>query len=226
MVTSTPNEHIRGLAEKYDIPLFIREGVSDIRDDWNFAYNQADTTWVTVAHQDDQYDEHYVEELMKKVSGLNDAIAFTTDYIPIKNNEIGKRDINSKILRFLRKPLKYNCLSRTRFWKRRVLSLGNSICCPSVTYNKEKLGDSFFTSELKFNIDWDTFLKLANVKGAFTYVDKPLTFYRVYDGATSMEFIVNHTREIDDEYMFRQFWPNWMVKIIMHFYKKAYETYM
>ena len=63
------------------------------------------------------------------------------------------------------------------------------------------------------------------MKGAFLYVDKPLTYYRVHDGATSKEWIVDHKREKDDIYMFCKFWPRWMVGIIMHFYKKAYDTY-
>ena len=73
MVTSTPNDHIRGLAEKYGIELFIRVGASDICDDWNFAYDHADTEWMTVAHQDDVYDRCYAEELAKmlKLSDMN-----------------------------------------------------------------------------------------------------------------------------------------------------------
>lgn len=35
MTTSTPNVFIKSLAEKYEVPLWIREGKSDIRDDWN-----------------------------------------------------------------------------------------------------------------------------------------------------------------------------------------------
>ncbi len=225
MATSTPNEYIKNLADKYKIPLFIRKGKSDIRDDWNFAYDSADTDWVTIAHQDDEYNKHYVEEMQKKLKNSKDAIAFVTDYMPIKNGIVGPRDINSKIRRFLRKPLKVDKMAASRFWKRRVLCLGNSICCPAVTYHKTLLGSSFFTSELKYNIDWDTFLKLADIKGTFAYVDKPLTYYRVHDGATSKEFIEDHRREKDDRYMFEKFWPRWFVNIIMHFYKKAYDTY-
>jgi glycosyltransferase involved in cell wall biosynthesis len=225
MATSTPNDYIKNLANKYQIPLFIRNGKSDIRDDWNFAYDSADTEWVTIAHQDDRYNPAYVEEMQKKVVGVKDAIAFVSDYVPIKNGKIGPRDINSKIRKLLRTPLKYNWMARSKFWKKKVLSLGNSICCPAVTYRKSKLGNSFFTSELKFNIDWDTFYKISEMEGAFLYVDKPLTYYRVHDGATSKEWIVDHKREKDDIYMFRKFWPNWLVNIIMHFYKKAYETY-
>lgn len=225
MTTSTPNEYISTIAEKYNIPLFIREGKSDIRDDWNFAYNQAKTEWVTIAHQDDEYNREYTLEMEKKLQNLPNAIAFVTDYLPIKNGEIGERDINSKIRRLLRTPLKSNYLAGTKFWKRAVLSLGNSICCPAVSYNKKKLGESFFTSELKYNIDWDTFLKFSDIDGVFAYVDNPLTYYRVHDGATSKEFIENHMREKDDQYMFRKFWPEWIVKMIMHFYKRAYDTY-
>lgn len=225
MATSTPNEYIKNLAEKYDIPLYVREGKSDIRDDWNFAYNSADTEWVTIAHQDDRYNENYAEELKKKVLKTEDAIAFVSDYIPLKNGVIGPRDINSKIRRFLRQPLKNRRMAKSRFWKKSVLALGNSICCPAVTYNKKKLGDSFFTSDLKFNIDWDTFLKFAFIDGSFAYVDEPLVYYRVHDGATSKEFIENNKRITDDTIMFEKFWPRWVVKVIMVFYKKAYDTY-
>lgn len=225
IATSTPCEYIKNIAEKYQIPLYIRDGASDIRDDWNFAYNQAKTEWVTIAHQDDKYDRDYVKELFRTIKQYKNPIAFVTDYMPIKKDVIGPRDINSKIRRFLRKPLKNKRFARTRFWKRAILSLGNSICCPAVTYRKQVLGESFFTSELKYNIDWDTFLKLAEYEGAMAYVEKPLTYYRVHDGATSKEFIVDNRREKDDRIMFQKFWPKWIVNIIMVFYKKAYDTY-
>jgi len=68
-------------------------------------------------------------------------------------------------------------------------------------------------------------LKIAETPGRFLYVDKPLLFYRIHTSATSMDFIENNTRQIDDRAMFGKFWPEWMIGIIMHFYVKAYETY-
>ena len=53
MVTSTPNEFIDKMAEKYAIPLFVNEGPGGITQDWNFGYSCADTPYVTIAHQDD-----------------------------------------------------------------------------------------------------------------------------------------------------------------------------
>lgn len=225
MATSTPCEYISRVAEKYGIPLYVREGKSDIRDDWNFAYDKAETDWVTIAHQDDRYNKEYVKEFLETIQKYQNPTAFITDYIPIKNGVIGPRDINSKIRRLLRKPLKNKTMAGKRFWKRAVLCLGDSICCPAVTYNKALLGKSFFTSELKYNIDWDTFLKLADMEGSMAYIEKPLTYYRVHDGATSKEFIVDNRRELDDRVMFAKFWPKWIVSIIMVFYKKAYKTY-
>ena len=121
MATSTPNDYIKNLANKYQIPLFIRNGKSDIRDDWNFAYDSADTEWVTIAHQDDRYNPAYVEEMQKKVVGVKDAIAFVSDYVPIKNGKIGPRDINSKIRKLLRTPLKYDWMARSKFWKKKEI---------------------------------------------------------------------------------------------------------
>lgn len=225
MTTSTRNDYIVSMAERYHIPLLVRDGQPDICDDWNFAYNSAKTRWVTLAHQDDRYDPEYVQALIESVQKRPDAIAFLTDYLPIHHGTEEIRDVNSKLRRLLRMPLKNTVMARSKFWKRQILSLGNSICCPSVTYNKEKLGDSFFTTDLKYNIDWDTFLKLADISGTIAYADRPLTFYRISDEATSAMWIKNHTREQEDRQMFRKFWPNWMVDIIMHFYVKAYDTY-
>ena len=64
--TSTPSPYLTKLMEKYQIPLYVREGRSDIQEDWNFAISKASGEFVTVAHQDDMYNRHYTEELMKQ----------------------------------------------------------------------------------------------------------------------------------------------------------------
>ena len=222
--TSTPNAYIEGIAEKYDLPYHVREGKSDIRDDWNYAISCAETDFVTVAHQDDVYDKKYVEYLSKAMSNGNVSL-FITDYLPLKNGEIGKRDINSVLRHILRIPLKWKWVARTAGLRKMTLAFGNSICCPSVTYNKRVTGEPVFTSEYKFCIDWDTFLKYAKAPGIFAYADKPLVYYRIHDGATTKEFIVDNKRVEEDIAMFRKFWPMPVVKLIMLFYKKAYETY-
>jgi hypothetical protein len=122
-------------------------------------------------------------------------------------------------------PVKNKNKADKEWRKKSILCLGNSIVCPLVTYNKKNVGDTVFTSQYGFNLDWDTFLKLPQQKGRFLYVDRVLGHYRVHDGATSKDFIENHNREIEDISMFEKFWPKWVVRIIMVFYKLAYKTY-
>ena len=174
---------------------------------------------------EDVYNEHYVEELLKHIPDEKMSI-FIADYLPLKGGKVGKRDINSKLRKFLRQPMRCKKLAASKWWRRRILSLGNSICCPGVTYNKSVVGLPIFTSKMKFCIDWDTFLKCAEIKNShFAYCDTPIIYYRIHDGATSKEFIVDHRRIKEDTDMFNKFWPSFLTKIIMVFYKKAYDTY-
>ncbi len=223
IATSTSNDMIRAVAEKYKLELYVREGESDIRTDWNFAYDLADSTYVTLAHQDDLYHQDYVKSLIRSVEKKKDVTLFFSSYLPIRHGIRGNKDINCQIRRFLRLPVKRH--GSSSFWKRAILSMGNSICCPSVTYNKEILGDSIFTSTMKFDIDWDTFYKLSQIEGEFVYYDAPLTYYRIHDGATSKAFIEDRQRVTEDRAMFRKFWPEWMIDPIMSIYKYAYKTY-
>ena len=224
--TSTPNDYIKAIADKYHIPMYINEHSGQgIQADWNFAYNSASTRYVTVAHQDDTYEPIYVETLLDRIKEYDDWTMYYVDYTPIKNGDCSKRDVNSIIRRFLRWPVKNTSKADSIRRKKLSLCMGNTIVCPLVTYNKGKLGDTVFTSKYDFNLDWDTFYKLACVPGRFIYIDKVLGHYRVHDGATSKEFIESHKRVNEDISMFERFWPKWVVKVIMVFYRLAYRTY-
>ena len=58
--TSTPCAYIENLAKKYQLPYYVRDGKSSLQADWNFAYNQAGTEYVTITHQDDIYQKDYL----------------------------------------------------------------------------------------------------------------------------------------------------------------------
>ena len=49
LCTSTPGAFLEELAVRYQLPLYIRDGASDIQDDWNFAWAMAGTGLVTTA---------------------------------------------------------------------------------------------------------------------------------------------------------------------------------
>ena len=64
--TSTPSQYIEETAWKYGVPLHVRDGESNIQDDWNFAYETAKGDLVTLAHQDDMYHKDYDPALQKR----------------------------------------------------------------------------------------------------------------------------------------------------------------
>lgn len=220
---STP--FLTRISEKYKIPLYIRYSTADIRDDWNFAYDNSKTKYVTLAHQDDLYHAKFTEETLKTMLKYKKPLFCVTDYLPIKLVALPQRDINCRIRHFLRSPLKIKFLSDKPLIKRAILAFGNSLCCPTVTYNKALLGDTIFKSQLHYDIDWDTFYLLGQRDGSIAYVDKTLAYYRIHNGATSKEFITNHKRMRDDEIMFSKFWPKPIVDFLMRMYKEAYKNY-
>lgn len=220
--TSTPSKYIEGLAKKYQLPYYVKKTKSDIQDDWNFAYNKAKTELVTVAHQDDIYNDKYAETILLNYN--KNILMYNTDYNPYKNNKIST-DKNSKIKRLLKVFTKSKLLCHFKFIKVSSLAFGNSINCPSVAYNKKKLGKSIFTSDLKFSLDWDTFLKIARMKGGSLYIPKKLINYRIHEEATTKDFIISHKREEEDITMFNKIWPSFITKIIMKVYTKSYDTY-
>lgn len=224
LCTSTPSNFLEELASKYDLPYFVREGQSDIQEDWNFSCRQAQTDWVTVAHQDDIYDERYAQELLAAIEAEPTAIMAFTDYRPIKNGQI-TTDLNSRMKRLFRTPMRIRALRHHSFFKKYFQSFGNAISCPCVAYHKALIKGDIFTSSLKFALDWDTFVKFAAYDNPFIYIHKQLFYYRVHDGATSKTFTENDIRKHDEWYMFRQFWPDWLIKIGFGLYQKSYKTY-
>ena len=169
MATSTPNDYVKNLAEKYNIPLFVRDGKSDIRDDWNFAYNSAKTDWVTIAHQDDLYFSDYSIRAVRKLEESKHPLIYFSDYCEIRNGEKVRNNGLLKTKRMLLSPLKIKRCQKSRFLRRRILSLGNGICCPSVTFAKENLPNPVFRVHFRSNEDWEAWERLSRLKGDFLY---------------------------------------------------------
>ena len=80
MATSTPNPYIKKVSEKYAIPLYVNTGERGITQDWNFAYRQAKTPLVTIAHQDDVYAKNYTELVLEYLKKSRDPLLLFTDY--------------------------------------------------------------------------------------------------------------------------------------------------
>lgn len=229
LCTSTPNEYIENLCKKYNIRMFVSSKPSSLMNDWSFALKTAHiedgAELVTIAHQDDIYQEEYSLKLNKAYEKYPDMLLFCSSNKTIDaygNESGGKVEAVKKILRL---PLRLKMLSGSTLIKRLPLRFGNSICCPSCTYNIKLTGTELFNKDYHFVIDWDTLWNLTNQKGRFIVCEKNLISYRVHDGAETKKNIIDHNREKEEFLMFRRIWPEFFAKFLMHFYKSAYKAY-
>lgn len=222
MSTSTPNEFIKQMANKYKIELFINNGEKGIGQDWNFGVSNTKTDYVTVAHQDDIYKSNYLEEIVNNVEKGKDFVIAFSDYREIKNGIEIELTKNLKIKKLLLFPLRF--FRKSKFIRRRVLSLGSSICCPSVTVNTKVTGKTPYLTKLKCDLDWDTWDKMTCYKEGFLYIPKELMDHRIHEESETSNLIENNIRLEEDLLMLERFWPKPIAKFIMKFYKSAINT--
>ena len=221
--TSTPSAYIDEIAGRYAVPVFSHEG-GGIGRDWNAAYDLSETGVVTIAHQDDLYEPDYTETMLKEVNRAKDPILFFSDYEELRNGKRVHDNKNLKIKRVMLAPLKAKALRNSRFVRRRILSMGSPICCPSVTYVKAKNGETIFSTEMKVSLDWDQWEKQSRKKGAFVYSPRVLMLHRVHEGSETTKLIGDHTRGKEDLEMFRRFWPEGIAKWLAGRYAKSEES--
>ena len=153
--TSTPGPYLTRLTEKYGIPLYVREGESDIQEDWNFAIEKANGQFVTIAHQDDMYGRHYAEELQNAFRRWPDMTVFMTDAVTVKQGKLVRFGLKEFVKKALRLPLRLHSMADREIIKKGALKLGNPVVCPSCTYRKNYLPDPIFHSECRYALDWD-----------------------------------------------------------------------
>lgn len=224
MVTSTPNEFIEGIAKEYELPLYVNDGKSGIVEDWNFGYSKATTEYITIAHQDDVYLENYTEHMMEKMQSAKQPLIGFTNYCELRNGEFVKNNKILKVKRLLLTPLKIKCLQNSIFVRRRVLSLGCSICCPSVTFAVKNLPNPVFTPGFRSDEDWEAWEKLSKLKGQFIYDDQILMAHRIHEESETSIILGDNARSQEDYIMFCKFWPKSFAKWITKKYSVSEQS--
>lgn len=223
METSTPNTYISDLAEKYHIPLFINAH-GGITQDWNFGLEKVQTKYATIAHQDDIYEPTYTEEALGKLEQSKNPIIAFFDYGELRD---GKKvyDIPMlKIKRYMLSPLKIQAFKGSKFVRRRILSMGDPICCPSVTFNLDKVARPIFRDGFRSCEDWEAWEKLSRLDGDFLYIPKALMCHRIHEESATTAVIQDNARVEENYVMFCKFWPKPIAKLINMFYTKSEDS--
>lgn len=221
IVTSTPNVHIASIAEKYSLSMYVNTGEKGLAGDWNFAYMCADTPLVTLAHQDDRYYKNYTEDVLAVLNSCRHPLLAFTDYNELREGHTVESNRLLKVKRTMLFPLRFHFFWGSRFVRRRILSLGNAVCCPSVTFVKSNLPGFYFRNNMKSNIDWQAWEEVSRKKGGFAYTAFPGMEHRIHPDSTTSSLLEAKERRREDLQVLRSFWPGWMAAIIEHFYQKA-----
>ena len=96
LVTHTPNVFLMNICEKYDIKMFVNKGETGITQDWNYALNVCKTKYVTIAHQDDEYEPDYTRQVICYMKRAKKPLIAFTDYYEIRD---GKKYSSSTMIR-------------------------------------------------------------------------------------------------------------------------------
>ena len=218
MVTSTPNEHIQSLAKKYNLPLIVNRGERGMVQDWNFGLSQCLTPYVTIAHQDDIYFTNYAKIAVEELSNRKQPLIFFSDYVEIRGKSMMRKSGLLKLKRCMLSPLRWKSLQRNIFVRRRILSLGNPICCPSVTYAIDYLPSPVFGTGFRSNQDWEAWELVSRRQGEFVYSHRKLIGHRIHSESETSILIGENMRNREDYKMFCKLWPRWIAKLLAKIY--------
>ena len=226
IATSTPNKHIQKVANRYHIPLDIRDSTKakGIAEDWNFALRSAHTPLVTIAHQDDIYGASYSQMILRYLNRCHYPLIAFSDYAELRGESTITVNQLLMIKRSLLIPLIPEISWRSIFIRRSILSLGSAICCPAVTLVRDHLTEPVFENNMRSNIDWQAWEKLSRQKGEFVYIPQVLMKHRIHEGSATSELIGQKGRRAEDIFMYRKFWPKRIAMFIEHFYQKGEES--
>lgn len=224
MITSTPSDYISSICEEFNIKLYVNEGKAGIAGDWNFAYYNSDTSLVTIAHQDDIYEEEYAYNILKAANSARKPIILFTDYGELRDGAKVYNNRLLKIKKLMLLPLRFKPFHNSRFVRRRILSFGSPICCPSVTYVKSSLPKQLFVSGFQSDVDWQAWEKFSRIKGSFVYVNKNLLLHRIHRDSETTRIIGDNNRSKEDLAMYMKFWPAPIARLLEHFYNKGEDS--
>ena len=162
METSTPNDFISSLVEKYEIPLYVNPH-GGITQDWNFGLSKIETRYATIAHQDDIYEPDYGKKILEAFENSKKPLIAFSDYGEVRNGDKVTDTTMLNIKRLMLFPLRIKAFSGSKFVRRRILSLGDPISCPAVSFDLERLERPIFRDGFRSCEDWEAWEKISRM---------------------------------------------------------------
>jgi len=217
--TSTPSLFLSRISEKHNIPLFINTHAEGIAEDWSFAYNNCETRYLTLVHQDDVYLPKYTESCLATAEKQkNDPLIVFTNYSELFGDKVISLNLNLFIKKVLLSAFLFKESINSYSAKKSILCFGNPIPCPSVMYNRGRIGHFEFSKEFCCNMDWDAWLRLSDRKGSFCYVKKIRMIHRIHGEAQTCRQIRTSARKEEDEKIFKKLWSKPVAEILSKLY--------
>lgn len=224
IATSTPNAHIEELGRRYNLEVRVNQNGKCIADDWNFAYRQADSKYVTLAHQDDVYEPDYAKCMLMQLEKSRKPLICFSNYGEIRQGNRVKSNRLLIVKRIMLAPVYLGKLRGFKIVKRGILSLGNPISCPSVTYVKDNMPDPVFGDHFKSNLDWEAWEKASKRAGSFEFCSRILMYHRIHEESETSVLINDRGRNKEDYEMLCRFWPPCIAKMLHKAYSKGEES--
>ena len=221
IATSTPCDATRELAKRYSVKLHVRDGTPGIADDWNYAVSCAGTSLVTIAHQDDTYEPEYAARLLSAANKVDNLLIFFTNYGELRSGKNVDDNQLLRVKRMLLSLIKDGKHSSSCWLRRRVLSVGSPVCCPSVTLNMANLPTVPFETTFKCDLDWDAWERYSKLDGDFYYDSKVLMYHRIHEESETTALIKDDTRTMEDFSMLCRFWPRPVARLVNLLYGKS-----
>lgn len=222
--TSTPCEEVEALAARFGARYYAHTSTGGIGRDWNAARAQATGRWVTIAHQDDLYLPEFLASTMRAVEAAPDAVLVMTDYVELLGEVERPR---TAMLRIKRVLLELGFLSRGSIRreadKLRLLRFGSPIACPSVTLGPGAT-DIAFREDLKVDLDWEAWIRLARRPGSFCFVRDRLMVHRIHEASETSAGVRDGTRASEDAAMFASLWPAPIAALLARAYAFSYRA--
>jgi hypothetical protein len=224
ITTSTPSGYISDIADKHNIPVITNENPPSISGDWNFALRLCRTKYCTLAHQDDIYMPEYAEKMLESIKKNPESLIAFCDYEEIKDDLSKRWPFYIAVKRILLTPFYLKKCWKSRMVKKIILSLGCPICCPSVTFNLEKLKGFQFSSDYTVNLDWNAWLEMAEKDGAFSYNPAALMKHRISSECETSKGLGENRRQAEDKEIFLRLWPASIARLLVKAYSLSYIT--